>query len=66
MHTRVLQAHAIAVTTDVQKLAATDPQKMNEIMTKITTAAQAMQQGGDMDDVCALYEELEAELKNAG
>lgn len=61
-----MQARAMAVTTEVQKLAATDPQKMNEVMTKMATAAQEMQQGGDLNDVCKLYDELEAELANAG
>lgn len=57
-----LQERAMAVTTEVQKLAASDPAKMNEIMTKMGESAQAMQSGGSLEEVCAMYDQLEADL----
>lgn len=60
-----MQAKAMEVSTKLQEMAATDPQKVAEITPKIQEAATRFQDGSNLEEACAFYDELLAEMAPA-
>ncbi|MBB4015143.1 hypothetical protein GGR16_000149 [Chelatococcus caeni] len=58
-----VQAKAMELSTGLQQLAASNPQAAVDWSKKATDAQAKAQQASDMGQVCALYDELIAEMK---
>ncbi len=57
-----VQTKAMEVSTKIQALAATDPAKMADLMPKMQEAATRFQDGSNLGEACAYYDEMLAEL----
>jgi len=58
-----LQKKSMELNTQLQALAAKDPQKMQQLTVKMQTQATAAQTSGDMGQLCKLYDELLADIQ---
>lgn len=60
----LVQEKATAVNAKVQELAASNPEKIEAVMPKIEEATTRFQEGADLTEACAVYDELMAELES--
>lgn len=57
-----LQAKAMEVSTKMQEMAATDPAKIAALTPKLQEAATRFQDGSNLEEACAYYDEILAEM----